>query len=111
MPPFFNKHKDTSPPEPLREAAPKTVDFPIPLVTSPEALNTNGDSPNPTISVPVPENADDLDTAKRLDGAFKVIGDAQNGYSKYQGSTVVKLVNQSGEVLLRLNSEIHQELR
>lgn len=109
MPPFFNKHKDTSPPEPPREAAPETVDFPIPLVASPDALNTDGDSPQPTIHLPEPDDKDDLDTAKRLDGAYKVIDDAQNGYAKYQGSTAVKLVNRSGEVILRPECRIYNE--
>lgn len=108
MPPFFNKHKDTSPPEPPREAAPDAVDLPIPLVASPDALDTNGDSPHPIINDPEPENTDDLDTAKRLDGAFKVTDDAQSGYSKYQGSTAVKLVNRSGEVIVHPDSRIHK---
>ncbi|OJT10257.1 hypothetical protein TRAPUB_13211 [Trametes pubescens] len=106
MPPFFNKHKDTSPPEPPREAAPETVDFPIPLVASPDALNTDGDSPQPTILLPEPDDKDDLDTAKRLDGAYKVIDDAQNGYAKYQGSTAVKLVNRSGDMLGAIKTDI-----
>lgn len=106
MPPFFNKHKDTSPPEPAREAAPDAVDIPIPVVASPDALNTNGDSLHSISNVPEPENTDDLDTAKRLDGAFRVIDDAQSRYSKYQGSTAVKLVNRSGEVILRPDSRI-----
>ncbi|KAI0633741.1 hypothetical protein C8Q77DRAFT_1157905 [Trametes polyzona] len=103
MPRFFNRHKDTSPPEPSDGNDHAQAEFPTPQVASPDPF-IPGDAP--TITFPEAEDSDELDTAKRLDGAFKIVADAQNGFGKYQDSRAAKIVNKSGDMLGTIQTSV-----
>ncbi|KAI0360925.1 hypothetical protein OH77DRAFT_1517315 [Trametes cingulata] len=112
MPSFFHRHKDTSPPQPEEGDATTPMDPSSMRVESPDELSREanghgGSTPvTPSISFPDPGN-EDLDTSKRLDAAYQIIGDAQSGFQKYQGSKSVKLVNMSGDMLGAIRTDVN----
>ncbi|KAI0666566.1 hypothetical protein C8Q78DRAFT_1107669 [Trametes maxima] len=58
------------------------------------------------IAFPEAVNDEDLDVVKRLDGTFRAIDGAQNGFHNYQGSKPAKLVNKSGDFINTIQTDI-----
>ncbi|RPD54176.1 hypothetical protein L227DRAFT_580748 [Lentinus tigrinus ALCF2SS1-6] len=90
--PLFGKHKDTSPPE---------------EPSSPAACE--GQTAPPTIAFPQPTlsgDNDDLTTAKKLDDAFRSVGDAKQGFHKYEDSKSRKFLNKSGDAVNLLQTNV-----
>ncbi|KAI0708178.1 hypothetical protein C8T65DRAFT_211601 [Cerioporus squamosus] len=94
MPSLFGKHKDTSPPE---------------EPSSPAAGAGSPDSPAPGVIFPQPlleGDSEDLTAAKKLDDAFNSIGDANQGFQKYEDSKSLKILNKSGTALSVIQTDV-----
>ncbi|KAI0644525.1 hypothetical protein C8Q79DRAFT_777894 [Trametes meyenii] len=74
----------------------------------PPGFEDDRDEPgtSPVIAFPEAVNAEDLDSVKRLDSAFRMVDSAQNGFRKYQGSKQAKLVNKSGDLINTIQTDL-----